>query len=117
MAESRCSHKHLKKQNSGGLSWYVCANPDCDAPKVKGNPQKFKAESWDGQVREVSPAGTGQPTDTPALDKFMETMDKMIDEVAATVPHDEFMRRMDKVDAIFDRVEKRRRDSVKGEGR
>ncbi len=50
-----CPHKTLVRKNSGGLSWYVCANPDCDAPKVKGNPQKFKAVEWDGKIEVVKP--------------------------------------------------------------
>jgi len=48
-----CPHKHLKKQMSGQQVWYVC---ECG--------QKFKAQLWDGKVRVVSPAGTGQP-DSP----------------------------------------------------
>lgn len=50
-----CPHKTLVRKNSGGLSWYVCANPECDAPKVKGNPQKFKAVEWDGKIEVVKP--------------------------------------------------------------
>ena len=51
MADTKCPHKLLKRQNVGGTSWYVCANPDCDALKVNGNPQKFTAVEWDGKVK------------------------------------------------------------------
>lgn len=101
-----CPHKTLVRQNSGSTFWYVCANPDCDATKVKGNPQKFKAESWDGQVREVSPAGTGQGADKELIiEKLAKDMGNLgYCNYAACAQY---------LSQAFDSG----RDSVKGEGR
>ena len=47
---SECPHIHLNKKLVGSISWYQCANRECN--------MKFKAVPWDGKVT-VLPASDG----------------------------------------------------------